>query len=143
MKPNTSLVHLWRGIFAVSLIVFACLISARAQSSTFTYQGRLSDASSSATGTYDFQFALYDTGGTLIGLNSTATTGVQVTNGVFTVQLDFGAAAFPGADRMLEIAVRRGAETGVYTKLTPRQPITSTPYAIDHLQIIFSFNHQR
>jgi hypothetical protein len=32
---------------------------------------------------------------------------VQVASGVFTVQLDFGAAAFPGADRYLEIGVKK------------------------------------
>lgn len=61
-----------------------------------------------------------------------APTNVAVSNGVFTVSLDFGAVAFPGANRWLEISVRV-AGGGAFTTLTPRQPLTSTPYAIKSL----------
>ena len=55
---------------------------------------------------------------------------VQVSAGAFTVQpLDFGANAFPGADRFLEISVRRSV-LDPFTTLSPRQQITSTPYAM-------------
>src|SRR4029079_13286116 len=54
---------------------------------------------------------------------------VGVVNGLFTVQLDFGADAFPGAARYLEIGVRKAGDS-TFTTLTPRQPISSTPYAI-------------
>ena len=53
-----------------------------------------------------------------------------VTNGLFTVQLDFGMSPFNGNPRWLEIGVRPGASTGAYTTVNPRQPITATPYAI-------------
>ena len=55
---------------------------------------------------------------------------MQVIAGAFSVQppLDFGPTAFPGADRYLEISVRRSA-MDPFTTLTPRQQITSTPYA--------------
>jgi hypothetical protein len=81
------------------------------------------------------KFKLYDAGGNPQGTPDTVTLdgGVQVTNGVFTVQLDFGAAAFDGGARLLEISVRTHSadpNTPAYTTLTPRQPITSTPYAI-------------
>ena len=56
-------------------------------------------------------------------------TSVAVTNGAFTVQLDFGASAFPGPSRFLETSVRLTG-SGSFTLLSPRQPITSTPYAI-------------
>jgi len=51
-----------------------------------------------------------------------------VSNGLFTVTLDFGN-QFPGANRWLEIGVRTNG-VGAYTTLSPRQPITATPYAI-------------
>ncbi len=35
---------------------------------------------------------------------------MTVTGGIFTVTLNFGAGAFPGADRFLEISVRPGAQ---------------------------------
>ena len=119
------------------LIVLAALLAlaanvARAQTSTITYQGRLSDGGTAANGTYDMQFKLYDalTGGSLQGAPNTVTkTGVNVASGVFTVQLDFGASAFPGADRFLDIGVKHPADSS-YTPLVPRQQLTSTPYAI-------------
>ena len=45
------------------------------------------------------------------------------------MNLDFGASAFPGTSRFLEIAVRP-AGVGSFTTLTPRQLISSTPYAV-------------
>jgi hypothetical protein len=61
---------------------------------------------------------------------------VMVTAGIFTVQLDFGACAscFNGAARFLEIAVKPTGG-GSFTALTPRQPVTSTPYAINAAQL--------
>lgn len=97
----------------------------------FTYQGRLSDNGVTANGPYDFEFQLYDalSGGVQIG--STLSRGdVQVTNGLFTVTLDFGASAFNGGTRYLSIGVRPGASTGAYTTLTPRQAILPSPYAV-------------
>ena len=54
---------------------------------------------------------------------------VAVEDGVFTVDIDFGAGAFDGQARYLEIRVRP-AGLGVFTQLMPRQPITATPYAL-------------
>jgi len=114
----------------LTLFVFFFLSAAiNAQTTVFTYQGRLTDTSMPASGTYDLQFALYDGVGTQIGTTQTLDD-VTVTNGAFSVQLNFGVAAFPGANRVLEIAVRHGAETGAFTILAPRQPVTSAPYAI-------------
>src|SRR5262245_52080823 len=81
--------------------------NANAQTTAITYQGKLSDNGAPANSTYDLQFKLFDAiaGGAQIGATLTKTT-VQVTNGVFTVQLDFGVNAFSGADRFLEIGVR-------------------------------------
>jgi len=53
---------------------------------------------------------------------------VGVTNGVFIVTLDFGAGAFNGDARWLEILVCTNG--GSFTMLAPRQPLTPTPYAI-------------
>jgi hypothetical protein len=53
---------------------------------------------------------------------------VAVSNGLFTVALDFGA-DFPGADRWLEIGVRTNG-TASYTTLSPRQKLTPSPYAL-------------
>lgn len=115
-------------VSAILIVLFAVNITA--QTTSFTYQGRLSD-SGMPSGTYDLQFTLYNEMNAPIGTMTVED--VPVTNGVFTVQLDFTAALFPGATRSLEIAVRRGTEVGAFTTLTPRQPITSSPYAIRSL----------
>jgi len=97
---------------------------------TFTYQGRLMDGGSPANGQYDFEFKLYDaaSGGTLLG--TVIKEDVTVTDGLFTVQLDFGAGVFTGDARWLEIGVRPGSSIGAFTTLTPRQELTATPYAL-------------
>ncbi len=94
----------------------------------FTYQGQLRKDGSPVNDTCDFQFSLYDdSGGSPIGVRTT--TGITVTNGLFTVQLDFGAGAFQGDARWLEVAVRCTGDTG-YLTLSPRQPLTPAPYAL-------------
>jgi hypothetical protein len=55
---------------------------------------------------------------------------VTITEGSFTVLLDFGATAFNGDARWLQIAVRSPAGSGVFTTLSPRQELTATPYAL-------------
>jgi hypothetical protein len=113
------------------LLIFISSAMVLAQQTTsFTYQGRLIDGGTPANGNYDFQFGLWDSlsGGTQIGSALTISP-VSVTNGSYTVQLDFGAAAFPGANRFLEMSVRPTGG-GSYTPLSPRQPITSVPYAV-------------
>src|SRR5260370_19913832 len=79
-------------------------VTALAQISVFTYQGRLTDGGTPANGNYDLQFALFDavSGGTQIGATQTSSN-VSVSAGIFSVPLDFGANAFPGANRFLEI----------------------------------------
>ena len=95
----------------------------------FTYQGRLTDAGNPASGAYDLQLALFDaaSGGAQIGTTLTRDD-VAVTNGLFTVSLDFGA-VFAGNKRWLEIRVRPGASTGAYTPLAGRQELTPSPNA--------------
>jgi len=107
--------------------------SAFAQGAAFTYQGKLSNGGTPATGSYDIQFLLFDTTdvgtGTQQGLTITNPS-VQVSAGIFTVQLDFGPDAFDGTARYVEIGVRPTDSKDPYTTLSPRQPITATPYSI-------------
>jgi len=105
-----------------------------------TYQGQLKQSGNGVNGTADLQFKLFGvvSGGTQIGSTQTISN-VTVANGLFTVQLNdagqFGATAFNGDKRWLEIAVRSPAGGGGgggsgFTTLTPRQPLTATPYAM-------------
>ncbi len=54
---------------------------------------------------------------------------VVVTNGLFTVNIDFGAAAFNGASNWVEIAVQPNGGSG-FTTLTPRISLNPAPSAI-------------
>jgi hypothetical protein len=58
--------------------------------------------------------------------------GVAVSNGIFTVRLDFGG-NFNGQPRLIEIAVRPAGSQDPFTVLSPLQPITSAPYSIRSL----------
>lgn len=128
--------QLYKDSTAFMVMALVILLGAHrviAQTSSFTYQGRLTDGGSAATGNYDFQFALWDSsnGGAQIGTTLTLNA-VAVSNGVFTVALDFGAASFNGANRFLEISARP-IGGGAFTLLSPRQPVTAIPYAIRSL----------
>jgi hypothetical protein len=96
----------------------------------FTYQGLLRSSSKPFNGRCDFQFSLWDTvsGGTRIG-GVLASNNAAVAEGRFTVSLDFGAAAFDGNGRWLQVAVRCPAGRGGFTTLAPRQARASAPYA--------------
>jgi hypothetical protein len=118
----------WIVLFSLAVL----LVSHRrayAQGTAFTYQGRLNDQGSPANGRYDLRFAIYDavTNGIQQG-NTITNAATPVSNGVFTVVLNFGN-QFPGADRWLEISVRANG-AGPFALLSPRQALTATPYAV-------------
>jgi hypothetical protein len=117
---------------------------ALAQTTQFTYQGKLTDGATPASGTYEMEFKLFDalTGGTQqpqpvpITIDLTVANGnpVTVTGGIFSVKLDFSVNSFSGANRWLEIAVRKPSDPPGFTVLNPRQPIhssSSSPYRRD------------
>lgn len=117
-------------LLVIFILLTVGLNTAMAQSTGFTYQGKLNDINQPANGNYDLEFKLFTalTGGTQDG-TSRQVMNVAVSNGTFTVLIDFGAGAFPGADRFLEIGVRPAGGPS-FTTLTPRQQVTLTPYAI-------------
>jgi len=125
-----------RRSLSLALIVGTLCPLALAQpiTTSFTYQGELSDGGAPVNGAYDFTFRLFDaaSGGTQFG-PTLCSDDLTVTNGKFTVSLDFGN-AFPGVRRFIEVQVRSGAagecaNTTGYTTLLPRQEVTATPYA--------------
>ena len=105
-------------------------------STAFTYQGKLSDGGQPANGLYDFVFVIYDSATNQLPLVSgVLVEDVAVSNGVFTAYVDFVPNPFTGGQRWLELAVRPGEETGNFTPLAERQPITATPYAAMALSV--------
>jgi hypothetical protein len=125
MKSTCFIRILLSFVFAVLSVAIAF-----AQTTAFSYQGRLTDAGNPANGAFQMQFSLFDSlkSGTQIGatLSDVAVTANQ---GIFGVKLDFGASALDGTNRWLEIAVRRNAGES-YTTLSPREQIASSPYSV-------------
>jgi hypothetical protein len=113
------------------LIAPAAIARAQPAGTSFTYQGHLTDNGLPGDGPFDFSFTLFDagTGGSQVGPTVTQDD-VAVADGLFTVSLDFGAGAFAGGARFLEVAVRPGASTGSYTTLGSRQELMPAPHSV-------------
>ena len=123
--------------FTPTILAALCMwqLGAAAQAAplgtAFTYQGQLKDGGSPADGPHEFEFSLWDdpNTGTQFGPSLTFDgiganpPPIDVIDGLFTVELDFGAAAFSGDARWLKIVVN-----GV--PLSPRQRIAATPHAL-------------
>jgi hypothetical protein len=98
-------------------------------STAFTYQGQLLLDGAPTTATCDFSFLLFDAseGGSQVGDSPQSVPGVDVVDGLFTVELDFGPGAFDGAARWLGIWLDCG---GGLAPLAPRQPLSAAPAAL-------------
>jgi len=122
MKTELAL-NLFR--FCLLLLIFGN--SALGQTTAFTYQGRLTDGDKPATGLYELRFTLYDAaaGGSAVGgaLTNAAT---AVSNGLFTVKLDFGPGVFAGDARWLELAAHTNGSADVFEVMAPRSELTPT-----------------
>jgi hypothetical protein len=79
----------------ILLIGLFCSLRIAAQTTEFSYQGRLTDGGVAANGSYDMRFRLFDapSGGTEFGA-PVLMANVHATAGVFSVSIDFGASAF-------------------------------------------------
>jgi len=102
MKTKTMLTIL---VLVLNLMFFTVRVSEAAPMGTsITYQGRLIDANMPAERLYDFEFKLFDAPeptahqiGHTIEVND-----VDVIDGYFTVELDFGNKTFEGDARWLD-----------------------------------------
>jgi hypothetical protein len=133
-EKNYPLIYM-KAKYVVCLFIVICglLCSAPlalAQSTAFMYQGLLNAAALPANGNYDLRFGLYPTnsGGAAVA-NLITNADVPVSNGVFTVTVDFGD-VFNGAPYWLEIGVRTNGSTNGFTLLSPRQEVTPSPYSL-------------
>ncbi|MBK8069108.1 MAG: hypothetical protein IPK27_16220 [Rhodanobacteraceae bacterium] len=108
-------------------IALALPMSAFALSNTFSYQGSLNDGGTPASGSYDLQFQLQTSAGVNVGA-PLVREDVAVAAGLFSVELDFGA-AITSSDFRLQIGVRPGASAGAFTTLSPTTNLRPTPQA--------------
>jgi len=123
-----------RSTRSILLLPFLLLLLATgiatAQNTAFTYSGRLNDNGVPVNGSTVFLFTVFDSAGGDTVIHGPLNSGpVDVVNGLFIVRIDFGANVFTGPPRWLDIQARvPGAAT--FKLLTPRQEMTSAPYAI-------------
>jgi hypothetical protein len=117
------------------LATFCCFLAAStavfAQGTLFTYQGELSVSNLPTHGTFNMTFKLWtaSTGGSQAGSTITTNGVIIVTNGLYTVYLDFGPQYNAGTPYWLELGVETNG-AGSFTTLSPRQELTPIPYAI-------------
>jgi hypothetical protein len=125
-----------RSILVLVLLTLTIIAQASfAQTTAFSYQGKLADNGAPASGNYDLRFELCSGPAGDINYGIITLTNVLVTNGLFTVTLDYGdiftqGSALWSPDQWLEIGVRTNGTTNAFSILTPRQPISPTPNAI-------------
>lgn len=114
---------------AVSLLT-AAFVAAQTPT-TISYQGRLTNATGQPiTTATSVTFAIYSvpSGGTALYTSTQSVT--PDANGIFTVELGpFGASVFDGSKRYL------GIKAGADAEMTPRQLLTSAPYAFNTTNI--------
>jgi len=118
----------------VLLVLMLNTVAATAETglgTSFTYQGQLQRDGVPATGNYEIEFKLYDAldGGNPVGNPDTVLARPPVSQGLFTVELNFGADVFTGYERYLQIGVRPSDSQEPFTILSPRQRLLPAPYA--------------
>src|SRR5436190_23848232 len=99
-QPDQSMKSIQSIFIAIGFALLPGANYACAQGTAFTYQGRLTQSGNPANALYEMQFTLFDamTNGNPVGAPISVAP-VPVTNGLFTITLDFGASAFNGAAR--------------------------------------------
>src|SRR5437016_4730399 len=117
--------------FVASIFLMLAQVGLTAPLGTgFTYQGQLAASGAAANGTFEMRLALFDAlaAGSQVAL--VTNTGVVVSNGLFTTVIDYGAGIFNGTAYWLELGVRTNGSSGAFTTLSPRQPVTPSPYSL-------------
>jgi hypothetical protein len=116
-----------------AVTLFVGVQRATAQGTAFAYQGSLNYSNAPANGSFDFAFALFNDSQTGSQIGSAETNlDVNVTNGLFSTTLNFASAPWNGQSLWLQVLVRTNGN-GAFSSLSPRQPVTSSPYAIQSL----------
>lgn len=116
-------------LLALSLVVCLAWLATAHATTEFSYQGEIRDEGTLVNGSCDLFFSVWDaeTGGTQLAPEQSLA-GVSVSEGRFTVGLDFGGGIFEGTPRWLRI--RAACPAGSTPEaLSPRQPVLPAPHA--------------
>jgi hypothetical protein len=117
-------------------------------STATTYQGVIRDASNAPlTGTADITFRLFDSSSSTSGNDLVAgpvtfnNVDLDDVTGTFTVNPDFGAAAYTSSTaKFIEVSVRSPAGVGAFTTLSPRQELRPAPISQSSLRLASTFS---
>src|SRR4051812_34861147 len=122
-----------KALIACSLTLCFCgsMTFGSSLGTAFTYQGHLMEGGNSANGLYDLRFDVFadSTNGLPVG-TGVVLSAIPVTNGLFVAALDFGDVIFSDNARWLELSVRQVGSGSAFVQLTPRQPMTPAPFAL-------------
>ena len=129
MRTPTAFIF---GALAATLVAAAAFRGAgQPLDSTFNYQGQLRNAGQLVNGNVDVRFTLWDSdvAGSQIG-TANSFNNYPLADGRFALGLNFGAGAFNGDQRWVQVEFRNPAGAGQYLTLAPRDKILATPYAL-------------
>lgn len=116
--------------FLALALASASLLAQEARiGSEISFRGQLNQVGAPASGQYDFRLRLFDaeTGGTLIASRDIPS--IAVFEGRYSFPVDFGATAFSGGQRWIEVQVQDPNGTGGYQALSRRTEVFVVPYA--------------
>lgn len=131
---HPDLVTVLRTAALALLALLLCLLSAWSQSlnTTTTFQGTLNLEGAPANGTFDILYRVVAT----TGADSDSVSGpthtnrsVQVSQGVFTTEIEIPPDAIDWPQRFLDLQIRPSGD-GAFQSLAPRLPITPVPAAL-------------
>ncbi len=112
-----------RAALIAAVLAGGSIATAAEYNNEFTYQGALKASGAAVNGTANFEFRLYSVATLGVPLSAPLVfNNYPVTDGVFTVRLDFGALPQSKQERWLEIVVNS-------TILAPRQKLAPAPIA--------------
>ena len=109
---------MFKSIIAAAIIALIIASTTASAQTEFTYQGTIEVAGVPANGLYDMQFRLSDfttPGGFHI---SDEVLAITVTDGLFSVEVDFGFSHYSSITQEIEILVRQTGGGGGYTALS-------------------------
>ncbi len=112
-----------RGILGVVLSAGLAAGAMASPDTTFTYQGKLLSGGVPVNAAVNAQFTLWTAavGGAQVA--GPVGANVNVVDGVMSYDADFGASAFPGAERWIEVRINGNT-------LSPRQQVRRAPYSM-------------
>lgn len=116
-------------IYAAALILLGpSVLSAGA--GIFTYQGQLRRDGAPFNGDVAMTFSLWSapTGG--VYYSTTGALPVTVTDGLFSVEVDFPSISFDSGEYWIRISIEDPPHSGNYVTLSPRQRVTASPQAL-------------